>query len=101
MATQPRHLHRLLAFLDPLLCLAALVVEVDDLPICQLRVGDDEAQPGEELSGMMLNLGNHATRRRPTCGPIEKALVPNHRLVCRTPYRTDEQFGNVPQQAIV
>jgi hypothetical protein len=33
VATQPRHLYRLLALLDPLLGLAALVIEVDDLPV--------------------------------------------------------------------
>ena len=33
VATQPRHLYRLFAFFDSLLLLAALVVEVDDLPI--------------------------------------------------------------------
>jgi hypothetical protein len=34
---------------------------------------------------MMLNLGSHATRRRATCGPIEKALLPNHRVVLAAP----------------
>ena len=42
VAAQPRHLYSLLAFLDPLLCLAALVVEVDDLPVRELRVCHDE-----------------------------------------------------------
>jgi hypothetical protein len=40
MAGQPRHLHCLLSFLDPLLRLAALVVELDDLPVPELRVTD-------------------------------------------------------------
>ena len=34
MAAQPRHLHRLLAFLDPLLGRAALVVEAHHRPAC-------------------------------------------------------------------
>jgi DNA replication protein DnaC len=50
VAAQPRHLYSLLALLDPLLRLAALVVEVDDLPVRELRVGHDEAQPREQLS---------------------------------------------------
>jgi len=33
MATQPRHLHRLLAFLDPLLCGTPLVVEPHHRPV--------------------------------------------------------------------
>jgi hypothetical protein len=43
MGTQPRHLYRLLALRDPLLCFAALVVEADNLPVRELRVGHDEA----------------------------------------------------------
>jgi len=35
VAAQPRHLHRLLALLDPLLCLAALVIEMDHLAVPQ------------------------------------------------------------------
>jgi hypothetical protein len=52
MAAQPRHLYSMLALLDPLHCLAALVLEMDDLPVRELRVGHDEAQSGEQLSGM-------------------------------------------------
>jgi hypothetical protein len=70
MATQPRHLYRLLALLNPLLCLAALVVEVDDLPVRELCVGHDEAQPGEQFPGMMLNFCHYPPCRRPTGRPI-------------------------------
>ena len=59
MAGQPRHLHSLLTFLDPLLCLAALVVELDDLPVPELRVSHDEAHPRKQFPGMELHLGNY------------------------------------------
>ena len=101
MAAQPRHLYSLLALLDPLLRLAALVVEADNLPIRKLRVGHDEAQPRKHFSGMMLNLGNHAPRHRSTGRPIEKALVPDHGLMSRTAYWPNEQLCNVPQQTVV
>jgi hypothetical protein len=60
VATQPCHLYSLLAFLDPLLGLAALVIEVDDLPVRKLCVGYDEAQPGEQFPG----ISTLATTRR-------------------------------------
>src|ERR1035438_2032830 len=101
VATQPCHLYRLLALLDPLLRLAALVVEVDDLPVRELRVGHDEAQPGEQFPGMMLNLCHYSPCRRPTGRPIKKTLVPHNGLMSRTAYWPNEQLCNVPQQAVI
>ena len=40
VAAQPRHLHRLLALLDPFLCLAALAIEVDNLPVNNITIMD-------------------------------------------------------------
>jgi hypothetical protein len=74
VATRPRHLCSLLAFIDPLLGLPAMVVEVNDLPVRELCVGHDEAHPREQLPGMELYLGNQAPRRRPTGCPIKKPL---------------------------
>jgi len=45
VAAQPSHLHRLLAFLDLLLRLTALVVEVDHRAVSQQRVRHNEAHP--------------------------------------------------------
>lgn len=47
VAAQPRRLYSQLPLLDPLLCLAALVLETDNLPVRGLRVGHDEAQASE------------------------------------------------------
>jgi len=49
MAAQPRHLHRLLAFFDPLLRRASLVVETDHSPTVRPQVGHDEIGLGEHL----------------------------------------------------
>jgi len=49
MTTEPRHLHSLLAFLDPLLGGASLVVESHQRPAVRLRVGDDEPHAGEQF----------------------------------------------------
>jgi len=40
VAAQPRRLHRLLALLDPFLCLAALVIEMDNLPVHNITIRD-------------------------------------------------------------
>ena len=47
---EPRPVGRGLALLDSLLGGASLVVEADDRAICAGRRGDDEADPGEQLS---------------------------------------------------
>src|SRR5229473_4697958 len=46
MAAQPRHLHRLLAFFDPLLRRASFVVETDHSPTVRPQVGHDESDSG-------------------------------------------------------
>src|ERR1039458_9262107 len=96
----PRHLPRLLPLFEPLLGGAALVVEVDDLPVRELCVGHDEAQPREQLPGMMLNFCHYPPCHRPTGRPIEKTLVPHNGLMSRTAHRPREQLCNVPQQEI-
>jgi hypothetical protein len=90
VAVEPHHLYRLFALLDPLLRLATLILEVNLLPVRQLRIGHDEAQPREEFSGMMLNLGHDSPCRRSTGRLIEKSLVPGDRLNCRAVYRPSQ-----------
>jgi hypothetical protein len=60
MTRQPRHLHRLLAFFDPLLRRASLVVETDYSPT--VGAGNSSRSFGTSLQGAY------------TCAP---ALVPN------------------------
>ncbi len=66
MAAQPRHLHRLLAFFDPLLRRASLVVETDHSPTVRPQVGHDESDSGEHLPQLELHLHYHRPRRLPT-----------------------------------
>src|SRR5215467_7357678 len=61
-ARQSRPLDRTLAFLDPLLASAALVVEGDDPLRRSCHVGDDEADTRIKLSGMPFDLRNHRAR---------------------------------------
>ena len=57
-ARQPRPADRTLAFLDPLLGRAALIVECDN-PFCRARqIGDDEADAGIKLAWMPVPVGN-------------------------------------------
>src|SRR5207245_5727288 len=62
---EPRPMGGFLAFLDPLLGRPALVVEVDEGPVRPGERGDDEAHPGEELSKVVLDLGDHPSRPVP------------------------------------
>ena len=48
-----------LGFLDPLLRRATLVVEPDDRAARQDHVGHDEADAGEQLTAVVLDLGNN------------------------------------------
>ena len=64
-----------LAFLDPLLRRPALVVETDDRAIRPRQCGDDEADPGEQLAQMVLDLRDHAARAVPGRGLVVKAAV--------------------------
>ena len=59
MAAQPRHFHRLLAFLDPLLRGPALVLEPHYRPAQQGQIGHDEAHSREQLPRMMLGPRHH------------------------------------------
>src|SRR2546427_7972152 len=61
VAAQAGHLHRLLAFFDPLLRRAPLVVETHHGPAVRLQVGHDESDPAEQLPKVELHF---ATTRR-------------------------------------
>jgi len=70
LSGQPRPVDCVLAFLDMLLCCAALIVEADDPVRLHRQVGDDEADFGEQLARMPFDL------RYDTAG-----LVPGRRLI--------------------
>src|ERR1022692_4864330 len=101
MAAQPRHLHRLLAFFDPLLRRASLVVETDHSPAVRPQVGHDESDSGEQLPKVELHLRHHPTRRLPTRRLVEKALVPDHGFMTGPSYRPRQQLVDVPLQIAV
>src|SRR5215472_6608063 len=76
---QPRPLDRTLAFLDPLLGRATLVVESDDPLGWTAHVRHDEANPGIKLARMPLDLGNNPPRLGPGSGLIaEIGMEPAH-----------------------
>ena len=100
-ARQPRPLDRPLAFLDPLLARAALVVEGHDILGRTAHVGHDEADPGIELPRMPLDLGNDTAWSVPGRCPIAEAgMIPAH-LVRGTAGRSLEQVADpVLQNAV-
>src|ERR1039458_7933808 len=73
MARKPRHLHRLLAFLDPLLRRPSLVIEAHYRPARCLKVGHDEPHSWEQLPEVELHLRHHPSRPLPTRRLVEKA----------------------------
>src|SRR5664280_248720 len=101
MARKASHLYGLLAFLDPLLGRSPLVVETHHRPARCLQVGHDESDSGEQLPSMELHLRHYPTCCLPTSGLVEKALVPDHRLVARSSYGPRQQLRDVALQAVV
>src|SRR5262249_44774881 len=70
VAGEPGPVGRGLALLDPLLGRSALVVEADDGSVPPGQGGDDEADPREQLTEMMLDLGDHAPWTLPGSGLV-------------------------------
>src|SRR5713226_3420161 len=91
----------LLAFLDPLLGRATLIIEAHYRPAGQAQVRDDKADSREQFPEVELHLRHHPPRRLTTGRLVEKALVPDHWLVARSPHAPRQQFRNVPLQALV
>jgi hypothetical protein len=98
LAANVRHdsrVHLILAFLDPLLARAALVVERDHTLGRAAHVRHDEADARIKFFGMPLDLGNHPARRlAPACGLIAEAgMTPAH-MVRGSSDRTLEQIAD-------
>src|SRR5271167_3707610 len=98
MTREASHLYGLLALLDPLLGRTALVVEPHHAPAGCLQVGHDESDSWEQLPEVELHFRHHTPRRLPTCRLIQKASVPDHRLVARSSYGPRQQLRDVPLQ---
>ncbi len=65
LAGQPRQIDRLLAFLDMLLCCAALIVELDN-PVCLHRQAvDHKSDTGKQLARMPFDFGDNTARLVP------------------------------------
>src|SRR6266849_4271274 len=94
-------MRRLLAFLDPLLGRAPLIVEPHYRPAGQAQIRDDKADSREQFPEVELLLRHHPPRPLPTGRLVEKALVPDHWLVARSPHAPRQQLRNVPLQALV
>src|SRR5262249_31327415 len=78
-ARQSRPFDRALAFLDPLLARAALVVERDHALGRAAHVRHDEADAGIKFSGMPLDMGDTPRRPAPGAGLIAKfGMEPAH-----------------------
>jgi len=92
---------RSFAFLDSLLCGAALVVEADDGPVRSGQGSNDEARPREEFAAVMLDLRDHPTWAAPEGGLLLKAAVADQRRVARSAARPREQILDLPLQHII
>ena len=94
-AGQPCPVDCLLAFLDVLLCRSALVVEANDPVWLHRQVGDDEADAGEQLARMPLDLGDNAPGLVPRRRLILEVTVKATNVFRRTTDRALEQMGNL------
>src|ERR1039458_2902558 len=94
-------MRRLLAFLDPLLGRAPLIIEAHYRPAGQAQVRDDKAHSRKQLALMVLDLGDDPSRLRPAPRLVREALVA-HQWLAAGPSRGPEQdLGNLPLQALV
>jgi hypothetical protein len=90
-----------LALLHPLLRRPALIVELDDNAVRPRERGDDKAHSGEELSQVMLDLGNHPSRPVPRRGLILEASIPHQWSVAGSASGPGEQVFDPPLQHLI
>jgi hypothetical protein len=91
----------LLAFLDPLLGRAPLVLEPHYRPAGQAQIRDDKADSRKQLPKVELHLRHYSSCCPPTGRLVEEVLVPDHWFVARPSHGTRQQLRNIPLQAIV
>src|SRR6516165_7540544 len=100
-ARQSRPFDRALAFLDPLLARAALVVESNDALGRAAHVRHDEADAGIKFFGMPLDLGDNPPRLGPGSGLIAEARMTPAHMVRGSSDRTLEQIADPALQNLV
>ena len=83
MTRQPGPLQCILAFFDPLLRCASLVVELYHIAGFPPKVRHNEADAGKKLSRMPLDLGDYSASDVPTGRLIPKAMIQDNRLLRR------------------
>ena len=101
MARQPRPVGGLLAFLDPLLRRAALVVEPDDRAARKDPVGHNEPDAREQLTPVVLHLGDNPSGGGPALRLVAETLVPHQRLAAWPSRRTKEDVFDRQLQRLV
>ena len=87
-ARQPRPFDRVLAFLDPLLRRASLVIEGDDPFRRSAQVGDDESDAGIQFPWVPLHLGDDTAIPVPRAGLIAEAGMEAANMVRRAADRS-------------
>ena len=75
MTGEPRPLHCILAFLDPLLRRPPMVVEADNVLLAPAEVGDDEPNSGEKLATMPFHFRDYPTLTIPRRGMVPELAV--------------------------
>ena len=93
-AGQAGPLDGVLAFLDPLLGGAALMVERNHPLGRTAQVGDDEADAGVQFAGIPFDLGNHTTFLVPRTGLIAEVGVVAANMVGRPTNGPGQQVGD-------
>jgi hypothetical protein len=107
MAGQSRPADCILAFLDPLLCRTAAVVELDHPPVGPAPVGHDEADAGVELTLMPLyfshrgNFSHRGTGSNPALGLVAEAGERHDGLLRRAADRPGQQVPDPRPQHLV
>src|SRR5712692_5508239 len=101
MTREPGPMRRLLAFLDPLLGCAPLIIEPHYRPAGQAQVRDDKADSREQLALMVLDLGDDPSRLRPAPRLEREALVAHQWLAAGPSWGPEQDLGDLPLQALV
>ena len=86
---------------DPLLRRAALVVEPDDRAARKDHVGHNEPDAREQLTPVVLHLGDNPSGRGPTLRLVAKALVAHQGLAAWPSWRTKEDVFDFQLQALI
>src|ERR1035438_1148558 len=101
MTRKASHLYGLLAFFDPLLSRAPLVIEPHHCPAGCLQVGHDKSDSWEQLPEVELHLRHYTPRRLPARGLVEEALVPDHGFVARSSHGPRQPLRDVGLPAVI